>query len=314
MRLAFVGTSLANAYLSDRAHNYDCIATFFESSELGGAWSQAPLGDIVTTRFNNVIFPYSKDQENELGPLHDWLLTLGADIRMLGEGFSSISPYKPQNILAGNFAPAIKSIVENPSSALSKKKVRRIDVSPSGVEINGEPFDYAILPLNASVDLITIIRKIGDKTMKFRLSWIESRSEHVRLSFGTSLTGPAFSENDDNVFDRYGVIPPDGNIFIGRVGKNWKGKPLTQLLEKSLATRGLLDGIKFADKQFFPQKRLEPSDALVLKDLAAGSRLIVLDSSDAITAVRQAREYVNYILQRHRGLTEESEGAPDGWY
>jgi hypothetical protein len=300
LRLAFVGTSLANAYFADLAYKHHFKATFFESSEVGGAWSQSMLGNSITSRFNNVIFPYSKDQEEELGLLHDWLLTRGADIRMLGEGFSSISPYKPQNILAGNFAPAINIIVEDTSAVLLKKIVHRIDVHPSGVEVNGEHFDYAILPLNARVDLLTIHAKFGQKSTKLKLCWIESRSEHVRISFGMPLTGLAFAEHEDNVFDRYGVIPPTGKVFIGRVGHSWKGKPLTELLEESFATRGLLDDIEFADEQSFSQKRLEPSDALVLRELAAGSRLIVIDSSDAITGVRQAREYVKKISQKHR--------------
>lgn len=305
MSLALVGTSLANAYFSDLAIAYGARSTFFESSEIGGAWGQAPLGSMMAPRVNNILFPYSEDQEKDVDALLEWLAGRGANVHLLHSGFFSTSAYLPEKIVAGNFAPAIQAVVESSSSTVSTNLVQRIEVLPSNVLVNGEAFDYAVLPLNASIELITIVTKFGEKPRTLNLSWVESRSEHVRLLFGTSITAPAFSENRDNVFDRFGVLPPANKIFVGRVGKNWKGKPLQDLIEKSFFTQGLVDRVLVADKQFFSQTRLEPSDASSLKLLSAGTRLIILESSDAITASRQAKDLMKQISEREVGDTRQ---------
>lgn len=294
---ALVGTSLANTYFADLARDFGATSTFFEASSLGGAWGEDSLGKSSAPRFNNVVFPYSRDQESEVDHLHEWLVQQSAEVTVLSRGFSSISPYRPRQVVSGNFASAISSVVNSPSSYLYLRRVKRIEIFPSHVLVNGQCFDYVILPLNARVDELTIQKKSDKTPQTINLAWTGTRSEHVRISSQTPIVGNSFGENEDNVFDRFGVIPVSENICVGRVSRPYKGKPIEQLIQTSFATRDLRKRILSADKQYFLQERLSPSDASTLRSLATDTRLVALNSFDMITAARDARASIKRIYR-----------------
>lgn len=292
---ALVGTSLANAYFADLASDFGASSTFFEASSLGGAWGQDNLGYCSAPRFNNVLFPYSDDQESEVEHLHEWLVRQAAQVKVVTKGFSTISRYRPRQIVSGNFANAIRSVVNSPNSHLSFRRVKRIEIFPSHALVDGQHFDYVILPLNARVDELTIQKESGKTHQKINLAWTGTRSEHVRISSETPIVGNSFGENVDNVFDRFGVIPISENICVGRVSRSFKGQPIEQLIQASFATRNLQHRIISADKQYFLQERLSPSDASKLRSLAIDTRLVALNSFDMITATRDARASISRI-------------------
>lgn len=297
VRLAFVGTSIANTYFADLARNCGATSTFFEASSLGGAWGQVEFGGDDAPRFNNIVFPYSEAQEHEVGPLYEWLVSQSAEVKMLNNGFSSASQYRPRQIVAGNFGNAIRTVVESPEAILTRQRVERIDVLPSHVEVDGQEFDYVVLPLNAKIDRLTIKTNPGESAKTIELAWIMSRSEHVRICSETKIEGRVFCEYEDNVFDRFGVIPSSQNFCVGRVSKKWKGEPLDRLIQNSFATRNLSQSILSADMQFFSQERLSPNDASMLTSLTSGTRLVPLNTSDFITAVRHVRALIDRICR-----------------
>jgi len=297
VRIAFVGTSLANTYFADLARDFGATSTFFEASWLGGAWGQVEIRGEDAPRFNNIVFPYSEAQEHEVGPLYEWLVSQSAEVKILNKGFSSASQYQPRQIVAGNFGNAIRTVVESPEAILTRQRVERIDVLPSHVEVDGLEFDYVVLPLNTKIDLLTMTTSPSESAKTIELTWVMSRSEHVRIYSETRIEGSAFCEFEDNVFDRFGVIPLSQNFCVGRVSKNWKGEPLDRLIKNSFATRNLSRSILSADMQFFSQERLSPNDASMLTSLTRGTRLVPLNTSDFITAVRHVRAIVDLICR-----------------
>ena len=295
MEIAFIGTSLGNSFFASVALEQGASVTFFEASHLGGAWGQAPLNGVDVPRFNNIVFPYDPTQEERLEVVFEWLIGRGARVELVQNNFDVSTSFKPAKIAAGNFAAPIISVVESPNSVLKYQPVRTIDVYESRAVVNDRDFDFVVLPLNASVESLRFISKDGGLVQE-RLEWEFSVSEHLRAVYQFPIEGQVFAENKDDVFDRFGVIPGEVNLFIGRVARQWKGAPPEVLIARSSVTNS------FAQKQIafdflnYEQSRMDQTQFERLIAQAIGSRLLVINSSDAISSIQSAEASLSRIF------------------
>ena len=279
--------------------------TFFESSSLGGAWGSRPVGksNFSAPRFNNIVFPYSQSQQKLLDSYALKFRKLQLAIAETPPDWTSPEVNKPPKILAGDFSLAIHRALSGEGVTVVSQRASRIEVTAQHVSVNGQSFDYVVLPQNAPVPSVTFSRKLTSAAYSFasQLShWETNRSEHVRLLFRKEITHsiPLYSEAGDPVFDRFGSLPGSHGCFIGRVRREYKGSPLQTLLKDSPHTAPLVTESSVCDLQTYSQSRLAQAQAERIKKISEGTRLIFLDGIDFLTGVETARAHVGLIQLR----------------
>lgn len=288
-RIAFIGTSLSSALAAQTMIDDGASVVFFEGGSYGGAWGEAPIARRKAPRFNNVVFPYDKKQEASLPNLYEKLVGMGAYVDLVSQEFQSVSEYKPDQIIAGNFFPAIKTVLRNKSASVHRVRARELRVHASSVQVNGEFFDYAVLPLNAKV---TVFGLAGPNAEPQKLSWDENRSEHVRILWSSQQVGKTYCEGQDDVFDRFGFLPGPTPVFIGRVRRELKGNTAVRLAKASSITHDRLPEARKLDIQRFRQRRLTTSSRHQLQEQTLGTRLLILNSSDLLSSMDGFRDWL----------------------
>ena len=303
-RVAVIGTSLLGAEAAEMFISEGSSVTFFESSRVGGAWGSYPVGEssFFAPRFNNLIFPYSKSQQELLRNYSRKFKRLQLPVAEMRPDWASPETNTPTKILAGDFSESIRRTVSREEVTVVSLRVTRIEVAANHVSVNGEFFDYVVLPQNAAVPSVTFSGVQGSEVSSYASKtshWETNRSEHVRLLFtkGPEHQIPLYSEGGDPVFDRFGSIPGGQGCFIGRVRREFKGTPAQTLLKKSPHTAPLATRGSIFDLQMYSQTRMVPELVERLRKLSMGTRLIFLDGIDFLTGVETARERIT-SLQR----------------
>lgn len=261
---------------------------FFEPGIIGGAWGAAPLAGQAAPRFNNIIYPYTAAQNEAMPRILDWLRAFSTSVIPVSKDFI-LNGGQAESIIAGDFVGPITKIVRSPKVSLLPENVKKIEVSPEAVIVNGRFFDFAVVTPNSLPEHLSV-ESSASRNRIVSISSTTNVSEHVRLKLCREARGPVFSEGTDPVFDRYGFLATDPSIFIGRVSRPWKGKRLASLIQSSRVTSGLQPRITAADIQRFSQRRFHAESNRQLVDRARQSRLIVLDTADFISAYLRGRE------------------------
>lgn len=203
----------------------------------------------------------------------------------------------------GNFAGAIRHILALPHVEVKKEKVRAIRVEPNCVFINERPYDLAILPMNAPIGSLEFIYGGRRKRSFIRpRNWLSNRSEHIRLLLPSDIdySGPIYSEASDPIFDRVGFIPGAHPYFVGRVHRQMKGKSPEKLLRDAPATKLAMKQAIAFDRQIYTQGRLDEDSVVELRNLASGTKLILLDGHDLLGGLESAVRQIS----RHFGTHE----------
>ena len=288
-RIAFIGTSFSSALVAQMMIDSGASVVFFEKGTYGGAWGEAPIARRKAPRFNNVVFPYDEKQEASLPNLHEKLVSMGAQVHLVNQEFQSVSEYKPDQIIAGNFFPAIKKVISHKSASVRRTRARELRVHSSSVQVNGEFFDYAVLPFNAKVMVYGLA---GPNSGPQKLSWDDNQSEHVRILWSNRQVGKIYCEEQDAIFDRFGFLPGPTPVFIGRVRRELKGNTAENLAKASIITHSRLAEARKMDIQRFRQRRLTPDSRLELQEQTLGTRLRILDTSDLLSSMDCSRDWL----------------------
>jgi hypothetical protein len=310
-RVAIVGTSLLSVEVAELFLSKGSRVTFFEPSSIGGAWSSRPVGksNFSAPRFNNLIFPYSEFQQKLLESYATKFKKLQLPIAEARPDWTPPEVNKPPKILAGDFSMAVHRALTLEGVTVVSRRVNQIEVTAANVLVNGQSFDYVVLPQNASVnsvDFRSVLRSAASSYTSQLSHWETNRSEHVRLLFRKERTQsiPLYSEAGDPVFDRFGSLPGNQGCFIGRVRREYKGSPLQTLLKDSPHTAPLVTSSSVCDLQTYAQSRLAQAQAERIKKISEGTRLIFLDGIDFLTGVETALERIRLIV--HHGSVAQT--------
>ncbi len=302
-RVAIVGTSLLSVEVAEMFLSKGIRVTFFEPSSIGGAWSSRTVGEgnFSAPRFNNLIFPYSEAQQRLLEYYAKKFKKLQLPIAEARPDWTPPEVIKPPKILAGDFSMAVHRALTLEGVTVVARRVNQIEVTAANVLVNGHPFDYVVLPQNASVRSIKFFDVPGSATSGYSSQpshWETNRSEHVRLLFRKQPTHsiPLYSEAGDPVFDRFGILPGNQGCFIGRVRREHKGRPLQTLLRDSPHTASLLNKTSVYDLQTYAQARMAPAEAETIKRISMGTRLVFVDGIDFLTGVSTARKRIRQVV------------------
>lgn len=301
-RVAIVGTSLLSVEVAEIFLSKGGRVTFFEPSWVGGAWGSRPVGksNFSAPRFNNLVFPYSESQQKLLESYAKKFKKLQLAIAETPPDWTSSEINKPPKILAGDFSLAIHRTLSGEGVTVVSQRVNQIEVTAHYVSVNGQSFDYVVLPQNASVPSVNFSGVLTYPASSYALQpshWETNRSEHVRLLFKKERTHsiPLYSEAGDPVFDRFGSLPGKQGCFIGRVRREYKGSPLQTLLKDSPHTAPLVTMTSVCDLQTYAQARMAQAEAERVKKISKGTRLIFLDGIDFLTGVETALERIRLI-------------------
>ena len=255
-KIAFIGSSpIMCIYINKLCGDAEC--TIFEGGLLGGAWGETNIQGTFCPIANNIICPLTPHEEECIDSIEKYFVERNVSVLKYDAPINLMTNYIPEQYLLGRFFKAVQFTLNHQNVFLRKQWVKEIKVKESKVNIDGEVFDFVVIPSNHS------LKDLWVKDSLCHLEYEKVVSEHIRVIFSNNIEADPYSENFDNAFDRGGIMPTLYNIFIGRVRRESKGSSVNELASKSIFLQKNKDKISFCEKNFYPN--LRPKDGEINK-------------------------------------------------
>jgi hypothetical protein len=290
-KVAFIGSSPIICLYIDRLREL-AHCTVFEGGKLGGAWVESVFKGKSYPETNNIICPANLAEENLIADIGKELLAGGANISLHKNRLDLLINYIPEQYYVGHFSPMVRTVTGNEAVTLKRQQVAKLEIHEKYVILDGEMFDVLVMPSNFLLHEISVmgnLLEIGFETIV---------SKHVRVLFSEPVEGPHFSENFDNVFDRGGMIPPEANVFIGRVRREMKEKALLKLVAESSFIRDKAEKAVSFDMNFYSNQRAREGELSKLRERIENTAAFCVETRQFIDAYSRIPEVCAAIERR----------------
>ena len=269
MKVAVIGTSpiMALAVRRLRAGGRH-VEVFEESKNLGGAWA-SDYRDGLIHRFSNVVVAYSNADLEMLAYWKNFMLSNKAALYRIPERMININ----QPLIAA-FLPEFNGLLADLQGMVNKKRVKQIAIHGDKVSLDGDIFDYVILPAYSSTSKVLI----NNELLHFRC--IDTTSVHVTCLDEKSKLEYAYFEGASYIFDRYSK-GENSNAFVGRLQRKFKSTSVIEIINalKSFTVLSIVPyTTHYRDDNLFEEFRR-------LRCLSRG-KLRVLDTRQFVSGLR----------------------------
>lgn len=266
--VAFLGTSPGMSFVIERVGSHR-PSVVFSSGNIGGAWAESELGGVSAPRAVNYINSCVESSEplDLAADFESALVDRGAILKLL----PSPEIGNQNRLLVGRILPVVSRAIKLDSVTLVRGVVRRVEIFPDHVVIDGERFSSLYLPENFWVPefYISGVRHTYQPASKTFV--------HYRAKFRNSVDASNLEKDWDSRFDRGGMQYPSKHVFVGRVRREWEENPdPLELMRDSEWLNSLASNIEAFDLPSYTSHKLLDDDLSRLrKDLEGFAAVVV---------------------------------------
>lgn len=262
-RIAVLGSSpimlIAAHYLAGANHS---VTSFEEKPIIGGAWAAPGLFGLKHQHANLIVAYNDEDLTN----LEAWKNFM---FNEMGMKFKRVprERIKMSTDFHTSFAPEFQNAYCAQLVPVKKLRVISVSVEKESVKVNGEIFDFCLVPAFCSVENFTI------NSMRYEFPFDNATSLHVVCEDYAEVLKHVYVEENGNLFDRYFKNMETG-IFVARVERALKAMPRNEITAKFDKQFQFLEFAQYTSYYRNPARFKEFKKLKVL----SGGRINVLDT------------------------------------